>query len=109
MTELEEVEIQIEEAQRLRILRDKCIKLLGNKQFKDVIETAYFKDEAARLVMAKSALLNEEQQFNIDKMIYGVGALRNFLREVIRRGAEMDGAIEECEQTRQVLLEEEIS
>ena len=41
MTDLEEVEIQIEVANKIRALRDNCVKLLKNKQFKDVIEDGY--------------------------------------------------------------------
>ena len=55
MTELEEVDIQIETASKIRSLRDNCVKLMKNRNFKDVIEDGYFKEEAARLVMAKSA------------------------------------------------------
>ena len=45
MTEIEQVEIQIDTANRIRKLRDNCVKLMNNKQFKDVIEEGYFKEE----------------------------------------------------------------
>jgi|TARA_R110000765_G_scaffold425254_1_gene537842 hypothetical protein len=108
MTELEEVDIQIETASKIRSLRDNCVKLMKNRNFKDVIEDGYFKEEAARLVMAKSAPLNEEQQRNIDGMIIGVGALANYLNMVMRRGADMDVALGEHEQTREEILAEGI-
>ena len=54
MNDLEQVEIQIEMATRIRKLRDNCVKLLNNPLWKDVIEEGYFKEESARLVMAKS-------------------------------------------------------
>ena len=81
---------------------------MKNRNFKDVIEDGYFKEEAARLVMAKSAPLNEEQQRNIDGMIIGVGALANYLNMVMRRGADMDVALGEHEQTREEILAEGI-
>ena len=108
MTEIEQVEIQIDTANRIRKLRDNCVKLMNNKQFKDVIEEGYFKEEAARLVMAKSSNLNPEQKQLIDNMIYGIGALSNWFESVMRRGAEMDQAIGEHEQTRAEILAEEI-
>lgn len=108
MTDLEEVEIQIETANKIRALRDNCAKLMKNRAFKDVIEEGYFKEEAARLVMAKSSSLNSEQQIIIDGMIIGVGALANYLNMVLRRGAEMDIAMGEHEQTREELLAEEL-
>ena len=108
MNQLEQVEIQIEVAHSIRSLRDSCVKLMKNKNFKDVIENAYFKEEAARLVMAKSSNLNDDQMKNIDNMICGVGALANYLEMVMRRGSEMDAAVGEHEQTREEILAEEI-
>ena len=105
-TELEQVEIQIDAAQRIRALRDNCVKLMDSKYFKDVIEDGYFKEEAARLVMAKSSNLNIDQMKLIDNMQYGIGALANFLESVMRRGSEMDSAIGEHEQTREEILAE---
>ena len=109
MTDLEKVEIQIDMAIKIRKLRDNCVKLMDNKLFKDVIEEAYFKEEATRLVMAKSNPLPAESIQVIDNMQYGIGGLRNWLREVIRRGEEMDQAMGEHEQTREEILAEEVS
>jgi hypothetical protein len=108
-TELEQVDIQIDTARRLRALRDNCVKLMDSKYYKDVIEEGYFKEEAARLVMAKSSNLTTEQLRLIDNMQYGIGALANFLESVMRRGSEMDTAIGEHEQTREEILAEGIS
>jgi len=109
MNDLEQVEIQIEMATRIRKLRDNCVKLVETPLWKDVIDEGYFKEEAARLVMAKSSNMNAEQKQLIDNMIYGVGALANWLESVIRRGSEMDQAIGEHEETREDLLKEEVS
>ena len=109
MTDLEQVEIQIDMANKLRALRDNCVKLTAREPWKDVIDEGYFKEEAARLVMAKSSNLNAEQLQLIDNMQYGIGALANFLESVMRRGSEMDTAIGEHEQTREEILAEGIS
>ena len=53
--------------------------------------------------------MNADQKQLIDNMIYGVGALANWLESVIRRGSEMDQAIGEHEETREDLLKEEVS
>jgi len=108
-TELEQVEIQIDVAKRIRALRDSCVKLMGNTHYKDVIEEGYFKEEAARLVMAKSSNLTADQMKLIDNMQYGIGALANFLESVMRRGSEMDTAIGEHEETREEILAEGIT
>jgi valyl-tRNA synthetase len=109
MTDLEQVEIQIDMAQKLRKMRDTCVKLTESEPFKDVITEGYFKEEAARLVMAKSASLTPEQMQIIDNMQYGIGALANFIESVMRRGAEMDQALNEHEETREEILAEEVT
>ena len=109
MKEIEQVEIQIEMAHKLRKMRDTCVKLTESAAFKDVITEGYFKEEAARLVMAKSSNLTPEQMKLIDNMQYGIGALANFIESVMRRGAEMDQAVGEHEQTREEILAEEVS
>ena len=108
MTDLEQVEIQIDMANKLRALRDNCVKLTASSPWKDVIDNWYFKEEAARLVMAKSASLSADQQKIIDNMQYGIGALANFIESVMRRGAEMDQALNEHEETREEILAEEV-
>ena len=55
MTDLEQVEIQIDMAHKLRKMRDNCVKLTASETWKDIITEGYFKEEAARLVMAKSS------------------------------------------------------
>ena len=41
-------------------------------------------------------------------MQYGIGALANFIESVMRRGAEMDQALNEHEETREEILAEEV-
>jgi len=109
MTDLEQVEIQIDMAHKLRKMRDNCVKLTASETWKDIIDTGYFKEEAARLVMAKSSNLTPEQMQLIDNMQYGIGALANYIESVMRRGAEMDQAIGEHEETREEILAEEVT
>ena len=109
MTDLEQVEIQIDMAQKLRKMRDNCVKLTASEPWKDIIGEGYFKEEAARLVMAKSSHLTPEQMQLIDNMQYGIGALANYIESVMRRGAEMDQAIGDHEDTREEILAEEVS
>ena len=108
MTDLEQVEIQIEMAQKLRKMRDNCVKLTASETWKDIIDNGYFKEEAARLVMAKSSNLTPEQMQLIDNMQYGIGALAKYIESVMRRGAEMDQALGEHEETREEILAEEV-
>ena len=109
MNDLEHVDIQITTAEKLILLRDNFYKLSENKHFKEIIMNDYFKEEAARLVMAKSSNLTPEQMQLIDNMQYGIGALANYIESVMRRGAEMDQAIGEHEETREEILAEEVA
>lgn len=108
MTELEQVEIQINMAKKMIALRDTYFKLAANPHFKDVVEEGYFKEEAARLVMAKSSNLSKEQKETIDGMILGVGGFANYLDMIVRRGNEMEMALKDHESTREEILAEEI-
>ena len=99
MTEQEGLEINIEEARKVIARRDSLVKLRGNKEFKEVIEDSYFKEEATRLVMAKGAGLKPEQEDNIDKMMYGIGALVQYLDNILRMGDEMEQVLREDEET----------
>tara|TARA_R110000787_G_scaffold264607_1_gene370533 strand:- start:296 stop:628 length:333 start_codon:yes stop_codon:yes gene_type:complete len=110
MNDLEHIDIQITTAEKLIILRDNFYKLSENKYFKEIILNDYFKEEAARLVMAKSnSNLDESQQHSIDNMIAGIGSLSNYFDMLIRRGNEMEVSMQEFEQTREEILAEEVN
>jgi hypothetical protein len=104
--QLQNIEVSIEEAKKVINLKNSFISLSSNKDFQTVIENSYFKDESARLVMAKSAGLTPEQQANIDNMIYGIGALYNFFNTLTMRGVQMEDALRDDEQAREEILRE---
>ena len=106
--ELNQLDASMAEAKHFIDIKKSVEKLFRNREFKKVILEYYFKEEAARLVMAKSSFMNDDQKQLIDNMIYGVGALKNWLESVMRRGDEMDQAIEGHEKTREELLQEEV-
>ena len=62
MDDLEHVDIQIATAEKLILLRNNFYKLSENKHFKEIILNEYFKEEAARVVMAKSNTNLDEAQ-----------------------------------------------
>jgi hypothetical protein len=110
MSDLEQVDIQINVAEEIINLRDNYYKLSENKYFKEIIINDYFKEEAARLVMAKSnSNLDEVQQRSIDNMILGVGGLSNYFDMIVRRGNEMELSMQDYEQTREEILAEEVN
>jgi len=110
MNDLEHVDIQITTAEKLILMRNNFYKLSENKHFQEIIMNDYFKEEAARLVMAKSnTSLDESQQHSIDNMIVGIGSLSNYFDMIIRRGNEMETSMKDFEQTREEILAEEVN
>ena len=107
---LVQMDVQVSEARKMIAVRDAYLKLVKSKPFKDVIEQAYFKEEAARLVMAKAnRSLDEDTQNHIDKQIVGVGSLANYFEGVMQRGWQAQNDIEQIEKAREEILAEEIS
>jgi hypothetical protein len=105
--ESEQIEIEIEEMKKMQVARDDCLVLMNSASFKKVIEEGYFKEEAARLCMAKSSGLSDAQQKNIDGMILGIGGLYNYLETLLQRGVQVDNALIESERARAEIDDEE--
>jgi hypothetical protein len=104
--QLENLEANMVEAKHFVDIKNSFEKLSRNRDFKKVITEYYFKEEAARLVMAKSSSLNDEQQKLIDKMIYGVGSLAKFFDSVVARGAQAEQSLAEDEDAKTSILQE---
>ena len=92
--ELQELDDNMQDAKHFIDIKDSTLKLFKNKEFKKVVLEYYFKEEAARLVMAKASNLNEDQQKLINNMIYGIGA---------------EQALREDENARTEILQEDLS
>jgi hypothetical protein len=107
MTDLEKLELQVAQAKPIIELKNQCLKLQDSPAYKAVVEEGYFKEEAARLCMAKSADLNEGSMILIDRMTYGVGAFKNYIDACIRRGYDCEQVVEAAEETRAEILREE--
>lgn len=104
--ELEYLEFSMDEAKQFIAIKNSMVKLRKNTDFKKVIAEYYFKEEAARLVMAKSSNLTPDQQELIDKMIYGIGSLAKFLDSVETRGLQAEQALQDDEETKASILQE---
>jgi hypothetical protein len=104
--QLEYLDASMAEAKHFVDINNSLMKLQKNRDFKKVITEYYFKEEAARLVMAKSSNLTEDQQLLIDKMIYGVGALAKFLDSVGVRGAQALQTLVEDQETKEGIIQE---
>jgi len=106
--ELNQLDANIAEAKHFIDIKKSVEKLHKNRDFKKVILDYYFKEEAARLVMAKSSNLSEEQKKLIDNMMYGVGALSNFFDSVLQRGVQAEQALRDDEEAKTAILQEDL-
>ncbi len=105
--DLEVVEQQIQTGEAIQKFRDDLIKLQNYPEWKNIIEEGYFKEEAARLVMAKSADLSPDSLRLIDNMISGVGAFAQWLEGIKNRGRDVDRYLPEWEETRNEIIQGE--
>ena len=107
--QLEELDNNMQEAKHFIDIKESTLKLFKNREFRKVVLDYYFKEEAARLVMAKSSALSEDQKKLIDNMIYGIGALSNFFDSVLTRGIQAEQAYKDDENARTEILQEDLS
>ena len=107
--QLQELDDNMNDAKQFIDIKDSTLKLFKNREFKKVVLDYYFKEEAARLVMAKASNLNDEQQKLIDNMIYGIGALSNFFDSVLTRGLQAEQAYKDDENARTEILQEDLN
>ena len=104
--QLDYLDANMAEAKHFIDVKNSLLKLQKNKDFKKVVIEYYFKEEAARLVMAKSSNLDETQQLTIDKMIYGIGSVAKFFDSVLQRGAQAEQSLSEDEDSKASILQE---
>ena len=106
MTDLEQIEVNINDAKHMVALSKALEKLKKNDNFKLLIQQAYFIEEAARLVAAKSNInmQSPEQQKFLDSGIMGLGSLQQFFVKVSQMGDRAESSIEADEATQAELL-----
>ncbi len=94
--EIEQIELSIEDAQKMVDRKAQLEKLFSNREFRKLIEEGYFKDEAARLVSALSDPVLEPHREKITRSIEGIGALQQYFRTILRTGDAASQAIVEA-------------
>ena len=106
--ELEAVELSIKVAQEKVNKLNSLEKLLKNRDFKNLVLEGYFKEEAIRLVMAKSnpALSADTEQDKIITSINSIGEFSRYLSNTEQFGRMAKAALKEDEHTREELIQE---
>lgn len=87
-SEIKHIELGIEDAKESIALKDAFLRLKENKDFKAVIDTAYFENEPTRLAFltADPSQFGSDEQAALQRQIAGIGALRMFLMSVMHQG-----------------------
>lgn len=105
-TDMEQIEISIEEAKKLVRMGDDLRKLTSNREFKRVILDGYFKEEAQRLVSISADHALREHQPQIAESIRAISLFQQFLQMVDRTGNMARQQIEDLEGERDLLESE---
>lgn len=110
MNDVERIELTIDQARNTIALMQSLDRLSQNKDFQDIIDNGYFRDEAVRLVHLRSdpQMQEDHMRRNIDEQIMAVGSFRGYLNRILQQGHAAQSAIMEHEQTREELLQEDL-
>lgn len=107
-TELQQLEVNIKQAQKIVDLGDALERLRNNRDFKKVIGEGYFEQEAIRLVhlMSDANVQTPEMQQAIHKQMIAIGCFHEFLNTLAIRAGMARRAVEADENTRDELMAE---
>lgn len=100
-SEIQEVELNIKEANKMVELNKALDRLRNNRDFKKIIQENYLKEEAVRLVHLKadSHMQDEKHQALITRDIDAIGSLAQYLNFIPVQADMAQSAIAEGEQT----------
>ena len=109
-SELNQLEINIQEAKEALKKFQALERLQKNPDFTLIIDQGYLEEEASRAVWAKAepeAQRRPEIIQNLDNIITAIGYLRQYFRTIYQNGYQAEKIITDSEQTRDELIEEE--
>ena len=87
MSQIQEVELSIEQAQGLIKKGERALKLAENKDFKELVLDGYLVQEAARLAHLSADLtLDVNQRADVILMVQAVGFFKAFMQRLVREG-----------------------
>lgn len=108
MTELDQIELSIEEAKKGIEFSDAAKRMSEDKDFKRVIIDGYMRDEAARLagMLAEESMTDEVNQRELQSSLKAIGHLRQYLINANRIGDMLKQSIVDAETVREEILAE---
>jgi len=110
-SDIEQVEISIEQARKLIDERDRARALTDNPDFKKLVLEGYFKDESVRLVLLKAepGMQTKEHQEAILKSMDGIGMLQQYFRNIMQQGAMAERSLIDDQATLSELMAEDLN
>jgi hypothetical protein len=108
--DMQEIEIDIEDARKTIELGEIVKRLEATDDFRTLVLEGYFRDDAARVVMLKSdpEFQTDERQYKLDRDILGISVFGEYLRTKKMLGTMAQEAMESHEQTREELIQESV-
>jgi len=99
-SEIQEIEINIEDLQQHVDRRDVLKRLNNNADFQRIVEEEYFKDEASRMLLLRDdPNLPADKKAFLEADMYGPGAFKRYLSTIMVLGNIAEQQIEELKET----------
>lgn len=110
MSDVQEIEISIEDAKAKIEKLDALNRLSQNKDFQNIIDTGYFVEKAAETVMIKASpeMDTPEKQASCVKTIDAIGELRQYFYAITQQGNMARRELENHEGELQGALQEDL-
>jgi hypothetical protein len=86
MSDIEQIELSLNDAKELVARRDSILKLRTNRDFRKIILDGYFKDEAVRLTSLTAAPGFEKHRDDVFLSIQAISLLQQYLQTVLQLG-----------------------
>jgi len=98
-TDSGKVQITIDQAKEKVEDGEMILKMLESKEWKRIIDKCYFEEEALRLVDSVGNLaLTDQQRANLQTLMIGIPAIKNFLNFKLGEARQASGDIKEFEE-----------
>jgi hypothetical protein len=108
MSDIEEIEVSLEEAKETAALGDCLERLTKNPDFNRLIMVGYLEKEAVRTVLARSnpGMQTPERQTALNRCMDGIGELYQYFTRIDRAADQALMAIADLEETRSEMAEQ---
>jgi len=109
--DLEQIELQIEDAKKKVARRQMLLRLEQNQDFKELIQKGFLEDHAVRQVLLKAhpGMQSEAVQQMLNQQITAIGGFKQFLIQVNLEGYNAEEDLVNDEATQEELLNENLT